>query len=86
MAENNVLTKELAFFNKNKAAYLKQYKDKYLLIKNEELIGSYDSDEQAYRVGIEKFGNQPFLIKQVLEQDPTLTVSALYVGLMNASL
>ena len=60
--------------------------NKFLLIKNEELVGSFDSDEQAYKAGIEKFGNQPFLIKQVLEQEPALTVSALYVGMMHANL
>jgi hypothetical protein len=86
MAKKNVLEKELAFFNKNKAEYLKQYKDKFILIKGLELVGSFDTDEQAYKAGIERFGNQPFLIKQVFEQEPTLTVSALYVGIMHASL
>lgn len=78
------LQKELTFFNKNKGEYLKHYKNKFLLIKGENLVGSFDAEEQAYETGIQKYGNEPFLIKQVLEQEPTLTVSSLSVGLTNA--
>lgn len=82
----NQLVKELQFYNKNKAEYLKSYKNKYLLIKDNTLCGSFDTNEEAYKKGVDTFGNEPFLIKQVLEQEPTLTVSSLYVGMRNASL
>ena len=84
--EKKLLEKELSFFNKNKQEYTDQYKNKFLLIKEEKLEGSFDTDEQAYKAGVEKFGNKPFLIKQVLENEPTLTISALYVGITNANL
>lgn len=80
------LTKELAYFEKNKNQFLKNYKNKFLLIKSDGLIGSFDTNEEAYKKGIEQFGNTPFLIKQVLEKEPTLTVSSLYVGLKSANI
>ena len=86
MTDNDALEKELAFFNRNKAGYLKEYKNKYLLIKGEELIGYFDTNEAAYEAGIQKYGNVPFLIKQVLEHEPTLTISSVFMGTANANL
>lgn len=86
MTDKNPLEKELAFFNKNKANYLSEYKDKYLLIKDGKLAGHFDTNEAAYEAGIQKYGNVPFLIKQVLDQEPTLTISSLFMGIKNANL
>lgn len=80
------LGNELAFYKKNKQEYLQKYANKHVLIKGEELIGIFDTGEMAYKAGVDKFGNEPFLIKQVLEQEPTLTISSLYVGISHASI
>ncbi len=34
---------------------------KYALIRGKELIGIFDADNDAYKAGLEKFGNTPFL-------------------------
>lgn len=86
MPDKNLLEKELSVFNRNRTDYLVKYRDKYLLIKDEELVGYFDTSESAYEAGIKKYGNVPFLIKQVLEQEPTLTISSLFMGLKNANL
>lgn len=82
----NVLQKEIAFYNKNKKEYLKTHKDKFLLIKGEELFGAFDSQEEAYKVGVEKFGSEAFLIKKVADEEQSASIPALTVGVINASL
>lgn len=81
------LEKELAYFAQHKDKLLQQYKGKFVLIKDKTLVGVYDTDAEAYRVGVEKFGNQPFLVKQVLDDkeeqvfSPALTLGLIHVNL-----
>jgi hypothetical protein len=83
MAQENTLQKELNFYQKHKQEYLKLYKGQFVLIKGEEFIGVFTTDAEAYKAGLEKFGNQPFLIKQVLEDDSKVSYPALTVGAIN---
>lgn len=77
-----LLKKELKFFERNKSRLLKNYLGQFVLIKDNDLIGAYTTEEEAYKAGIEKFGNTPFLIKQVLKEEPTYAIPALNVGLV----
>lgn len=80
------LQKELKYFEKNKQEYLKLYKNSFILIKNEELGGTFTTEAEAYKAGIEKYGNEPFLIKQVLENEQTVSFPALNVGAIHVNL
>ena len=44
-----------------------------------------EDDAEAYKAGVEHFGNQPFLIKQVLADDTTVSFPALTMGMINAT-
>jgi hypothetical protein len=59
------------------------YKDQYVLNKGDKFNGAYTTDAEAYKSGLEEFGNQPFLIKQVLEDDANVSYPALTVGAIN---
>ncbi len=83
MAQKTTLQTELHFYEKNKQEYLKLYKGQFVLIKEEQLIGTFTTDAEAYKAGLEQFGNQPFLIKQVLEDDTKVSYPALTVGAIN---
>ena len=85
MAEKTILQPELDFYNKHKQEYLKLYKGQFVLIKGDRLIGAFTTDAEAYKAGVEQFGNQPFLIKQVLDDETTVSYPALTVGMINAS-
>lgn len=82
----NVLKKELVFYNKNKENYLKNYKEQYVLIKDEDLINSFTTEEEAYKAGVAKFGNEPFLIKKVTEEEQTANIPALAAGVIHVSI
>ena len=61
------LEKELSVYEEKKSELLKYAKGKFVLIKNSEVIGTYDTQNDAIKVGIDKFGNSPFLVKKVEE-------------------
>src|SRR5712692_849584 len=86
MSEQNPLQTELEYFQKHKQEYLKLYKGQFVLIKGEEFAGTFTTEAEAYKEGLEKFGNEPFLIKQVLDNDETDSFPALTVGVINVRL
>ncbi len=48
------------------------------------MIGTFDTAENAYVAGVERFGNVPFLIKQIVEKEPVGHIPALTLGLVRA--
>lgn len=76
--------KEQAFFDANKADLLKRGKDQFALIKGDELVGTYSLYQDAVNEGYKRFGNQPFFVKQILEQDQVTQIPALTLGLISA--
>lgn len=81
-----MLEQELRYFEAQKKEWLQHYKGQFALIKGEELLGTFTSSEEAFDAGIEKVGNQPFLIKQVLDKDPEIQYPALAVGLLHVDI
>jgi len=86
MKEQNPLQTELEYYQKNKQEYLKLYKGQFVLIKGEDFAGAFTTDAEAYKAGLEKFGNEPFLIKQVLDDDGTVSYPALTIGAFSFAL
>ena len=86
MKEQTPLQTELEYFEKNKQEYLKLYKGQFVLIKGNKFAGAFTTDAEAYRAGLEKFGNEPFLIKQVLDEDEIISFPALTAGMLNVRL
>ncbi len=84
--EEKPLEKEYQFYLKIKADLLKQQKGKFALIKGEKLTGTYDTDQDAYKAGLEKFGNVPLLIIRIQEGEEVTWIPVLSLGLLNANL
>lgn len=78
------LEQELAFFDHHRAHLVAEHMGKYALIKEAVLVGTFDSAEAAYVEGLRQFGNVPFLVKQVLPEDPVVHLPALSLGLLRA--
>ena len=49
--------------------------NRWLLIKGEEIIGIWDTREEAFAVASERFFRQAVLVKQILEWEPLLRLS-----------
>jgi len=80
------LEKELEFFESKKEEWLKEYKDKFALIKGEELIDVFSTLEDAYKEGVKRYGNQPFLIKRVTEEEEVEKIPSITFGIIHANL
>lgn len=63
------LDKELKYFESIRSELLESSKGQFALIKGKDLIGTFKSEAEAYRAGIEKYGNVPFLIKEIIPED-----------------
>jgi len=85
MSEEKPLQKEYAYYLKIKPDLLKQYAGKFALIKDESFVGPFDTDGDAYKLGLEKFGNKPFLIVRIQETDEKSWTPILQLGLINAN-
>lgn len=62
-----LLKQELDTYYKNKQELLGKYNGKYVLIKGNEIVDAYDTQKDAVKIGLDKFGNTPFLVKKVEE-------------------
>lgn len=72
-----MLEKEYSYFNKNKASLLKKYNNKFIVIMGEEVIGAYDTQEEALRESSKKYAVGTFLIQKV-SNDPSDTVQKFF--------
>ena len=61
------LDQELKTYQAHRDELLGRAEGRYILIRNDELIGTFESQQDALQQGYEKFGNKPFLVKQVVE-------------------
>jgi hypothetical protein len=78
------LETELAYFNRRKDELVRDHAGQYVLIKGEELVGAFPTEAQAYEAGLERFGNQPFLIKRAAVEEQAANYLALRFGLLHA--
>ncbi len=65
------LSEETEVYEKNKSNLLRDHSGKFVLIKDKEIIEVYESQNDAIKVGIDKFGNSPFLVKKIEEIEPS---------------
>ncbi len=86
MNQTKILEQELRYFAAHKNEWLQPHKGQYALVKGEELLGTFTSFEETFDAGVEKLGNVPFLVKQILEKDTEVQFPALAVGVLHADL
>ena len=77
-----ILAKEYEYYASVKDELLKHYQGKFALIYGSELVGIWDSQENAYINGIERFGNVSFLIKHIVADEAIESVPALFLGVL----
>jgi len=65
--KKDLLSQEIQTYNQNKDILLRDNTGKFVLIKEDKIIGTYDTQNDAIKVGIDKFGNSPFLVKKITE-------------------
>jgi len=61
-----MLEKEFKYYIENQIEFLKKYNGKFLVIKNQEIKGAYDTKENAYDKATSDFELGTFLIQHCL--------------------
>ena len=64
-----MLEREFDFYLAHQKILVKKYLNKYLVIKGEQLVDAFDSQEKAYDFATSKFELGTFLIQQCLSGD-----------------
>lgn len=72
---------ELEYYNSHKEDLLIHHENQFVLIESDKLIGSFTTEAEAYKAGIEKFGNVPFFIKQVVRDEQPVYIPILNLGI-----
>ena len=72
-----MLEQEIKYFTDHLSEWLERHSGKFTLIKEQELIGFFDTIELALADGARRFGLQPFLVRRVIETQETINIPAL---------
>ena len=86
MASVNVLEKELKAYEEMKEELLKKYRGKVVAIKDGKLLGVYESEEDAFKDVLEKYGLVPVLIKRVVDKEKPEEIPSYTYGLLGVVL
>ena len=84
LSKTTVLATELKYYEQQKSELLEHHKDQYVLIKGNELVGVFPTEEAAFTAGVEQLGNVPFLIQLVRENEEFIQHPSLAVGIISA--
>ncbi len=76
------LEEELKTYEENKAELVKKANGKYVLIKDKTIVDVFESEQDAIKTGLGKFGNVPFLVKKIeeVEQTQNYTSNLIKIG------
>lgn len=70
---SDYLQKQLEYFKSHQDELVEKYKGKFLVIKDQEVKGVYDTEIEAYTNAKKKFGLGNFLIQQCLPGQESYT-------------
>jgi hypothetical protein len=75
MTKEDILKLERETFETNKEKLIATSEGKYVLIKGNQIINTFNSEKDAIISGIEKFGNTPFYVRKIekIEQTQNFT-------------
>ncbi len=79
-----MLTQEIKFYDEHLQEWLKTNSKKFVLIKESDLIGFYNTFDEALSEGARRFGLESFLVRQVIEKQEDINIPALSLGILNA--
>lgn len=68
-----MLKKEFDFYLKNQQELVKQYNGKFIVIKDEKVVGVYDTEIEAYTEAVKTMELGTFLIQECLPGEENYT-------------
>ena len=81
-SQNAPLAEEQAYYDKHAEELLLQHPNRHLLIHGSELIGHFESLNEAVANGLRRFEKEPFLVRRAGDRQTTFSVPALSLGVL----
>jgi hypothetical protein len=78
---STVLEREIETYEQHKEELVGTAAGKYVLIKEDVLVGVFDTQADAIRQGYRQFGNTPFLVKEVVPLETPLVFTSNLFGI-----
>jgi hypothetical protein len=82
--EGLMLEQERLFYEERLQEWLPRHAGRWVLVKDRELFGVFDTIEDALAEGARRFGLRPFLVRRVEQEQPEVRVPALSLGILHA--
>ncbi len=70
------LDEEMRTYEQHRDELLGRARDKFVLIKGARIVDVFDTANDALARGYDEFGAEPFLVKQIVEVEIPMTLSA----------
>jgi hypothetical protein len=80
-----MLDKEMKLFENNVSEWLRTQSEKFVLIKEEKVIGFFTTDEEAISEGVRLFGLSSFLVRPIISEQVKPRIPAMTIGVLNAN-
>ena len=74
------LAREIAFFRDHRDELLRTALGQFVVIKEEAVVGIFADETAAFAEGYARFGNAPFLVKQIVESETVLNFTSFTVA------
>jgi len=78
---HDVLDLALATFEANRRRLVQEAPGKFVLIYPDRIAGVFDAEDDALAQGYERFGNVPFLVKEITETDVPIHMMSVLFGM-----
>lgn len=79
-----MLEAEREFFNQHRDDLLRQYPGKFVVIKDQQVSGPFESIEDALSSGASSYGMTSFLVRRTDQVPEDVSIPALMLGLLRA--
>jgi hypothetical protein len=79
-----MLEQELHVYDEHLSEWLGQYRGRFVLVKGAELVGVFNTVDEALAEGARRFGLSSFLVRRVEPVQEEVRIPALTLGLLRA--
>jgi hypothetical protein len=80
-----MLDTERQYFEQHREELLQQFPGKFLVIKDQQVCGAFDTITDALTLGSRDFGTSSFLVRRTDQQPEAISIPALTLGILSAN-
>jgi hypothetical protein len=82
---STLLERERAFYAAHEAEWVAAHPGRFVVVKDDHLLGAFDSMEEALAAGAATFGMDSFLVRRLGQKQDEVNIPALTLGLLRAN-